>query len=48
MKDTWQGSTHRDQTLVRWAADLQNDFKARMDWCVADAYDKANHAPIRS
>lgn len=46
VKDTWQGSTHRDQTLVRWAADLQNDFKARMDWCVADAYDKANHAPI--
>lgn len=43
--DTWQGTIHRDNTVARWAAALQNDFAARMDWCVADAYEKANHAP---
>lgn len=46
VKDTWKGSNHRDHTLARWAAALQNDFAARMDWCVADAYEKANHRPI--
>jgi hypothetical protein len=44
--DTWQGTTHRENTLVRWAAALQNDFRARLDWCVADSFDKANHPPI--
>lgn len=43
--DNWNGSTHRDNTLARWAAALQNDFAARMDYCVADAYAKANHPP---
>ena len=43
--DTWQGTTSRDNTLTRWAAHLQNDFRARMDWCVADTFDKANHHP---
>ncbi|MCA9134851.1 MAG: hypothetical protein KDA45_16900, partial [Planctomycetales bacterium] len=32
-------------TLARWAAALQRDFAARMDWCQADAYSKANHTP---
>jgi hypothetical protein len=32
--DTWEGTTHRENTLRRWAVDLQNDFKARLDWCV--------------
>src|SRR6266852_4091067 len=40
--DTWQGTTHRDNTLKRWAADLQNDFRARLDWCVKPAK-HANH-----
>lgn len=44
--DTWQGSAHRDNTVARWAAALQNDFAARMDWCVADSFEKANHAPL--
>ena len=44
-EDTWQGTTNRDNTLARWAVHLQNDFRARMDWCVADAFEKANHAP---
>ena len=43
--DNWTGTTNRDNTLSRWAAALQNDFAARMDWCVADSYEKANHAP---
>ena len=28
----------------RWAAHLQNDVKARMQWCVKD-YAHANHPP---
>jgi hypothetical protein len=43
--DAWRGTTHRENTLKRWAADLQNDFRARMDWCVK-TFDKANHPPI--
>lgn len=43
-QDTWQGTTHRENSLNRWAADLQNDFRARLDWCVADFQD-ANHPP---
>ncbi len=42
--DTWNGTTHRDNTLARWAADLQNDFRARLDWCVKPPRE-ANHAP---
>jgi hypothetical protein len=42
--DTWNGTTSRDNTLSRWAVDLQNDFRARMDWCVRP-YTDANHAP---
>jgi hypothetical protein len=44
-QDTWQGSTHRDNTLGRWAAHLQNDFRARLDWCVTD-FAGANHPPV--
>ena len=42
--DTWRGSTSRENTLARWAAHLQNDFRARMDWCVRKR-DDANHPP---
>lgn len=42
--DTWQGTTHRDQCLKRWAEDLQNDFSARLDWCVKPRRE-ANHPP---
>ena len=31
-------------TLWRWRDDFQNDFAARMDWCVA-SYAEANHPP---
>jgi hypothetical protein len=42
--DAWQGSRHRDHTLGRWAADLQNDFRARLEWCVKP-FEEANHRP---
>jgi hypothetical protein len=42
--DAWQGATDRDNTLRRWAAHLQNDFRARLDWCVRDVAN-ANHPP---
>jgi hypothetical protein len=32
-------------TLWRWRDDFQNDFAARMDWCLAP-YAKANHPPV--
>jgi hypothetical protein len=43
--DAWRGATNRDNTLARWAADLQNDFRARLDWCV-QPFPRANHAPL--
>ncbi len=43
--DAWEGTTHRENSLRRWAADLQNDFKARMDWCVRPLA-QANHPPV--
>ena len=42
--DTWNGTANRENTLARWAADLQNDFRARMDWCVQPV-SRANHKP---
>jgi CubicO group peptidase (beta-lactamase class C family) len=42
--DTWNGTTHRDNTLARWATNLQNDFRARLDWCMKSPRE-ANHAP---
>lgn len=32
-------------TLTRWFDDIQNDFAARADWCVAEEYSEANHRP---
>lgn len=33
-------------TIWRWREHYQHDFAARMDWCVATDYAKANHNPI--
>ncbi|MFW6371290.1 MAG: nucleoside hydrolase-like domain-containing protein [Bacteroidota bacterium] len=44
----WMDATddnNRHKTLWRWIPDLQNDFAARMDWCVM-TYDEANHPPV--
>ena len=43
-RDAWRGTTRRENTLARWAEHLQNDFRARLDWCVAER-DAANHPP---
>lgn len=32
-------------SLSRWFDDMNNEFAARADWCVADSFSKANHAP---
>jgi hypothetical protein len=42
--DAWNGATNRDNTLRRWAAHLQNDFRARLGWCMNDVA-PANHPP---
>ena len=44
-EDTWNGSTNRDNCAQRFAVALQNDFKARMDWCVLP-FDRTNHPPV--
>jgi hypothetical protein len=33
-------------TVFRWRQAFQNDFAARMDWCVADDFKNANHSPF--
>jgi hypothetical protein len=33
-------------TIWRWREHYQNDFAARMNWCVATAYQQANHNPV--
>ena len=43
--DTWHGDASRDNTVKRWATALQNDFRARLDWCVRD-FAHANHPPV--
>jgi len=40
------GSYDNNQvTLWRWREDFQNDFAARMDWCIM-SYEDANHPPV--
>lgn len=33
-------------TIWRWRHQFQNDFAARMQWTLSDAYHKANHNPV--
>lgn len=37
--------TDNKVTLWRWRDDFQNDFAARMDWCV-QSFEDANHPPV--
>jgi hypothetical protein len=37
--------TSNHATIWRWRKAFQNDFFARMDWCVAKSYKEANHPP---
>ena len=43
--NTITGKDDTTFTLTRWFDDIQNDFGARADWCVADSFEKANHRP---
>lgn len=44
-KDFAGGEIHARATVFRWRAAFQNDFEARMDWCVLP-YERANHPPV--
>lgn len=48
-KDTWQyqGTEYQNQfcPIFRWRGDFQNDFAARMDWCILGK-EQANHNPV--
>lgn len=44
--DNGRTETSNHATIWRWREHFQNDFAARMDWCVADDFKKANHNPI--
>ena len=48
-EDHWeyQGNVYDNRwcTIFRWRTDFQNDFAARMDWCVKD-FANANHNPV--
>lgn len=43
--DTIDGKTEARATVYRWRPAYQNDFAARMDWCVKPAKE-ANHPPL--
>lgn len=38
--------TSDQATIWRWREHFQNDFAARMDWCVAGEREQANHNPL--
>jgi hypothetical protein len=44
--DNGSTETSDSATIWRWREAYQNDFAARMNWCVADDFKKANHNPI--
>jgi hypothetical protein len=43
--DMFNGKTEARASVYRWREDFQNDWAARMDWCVGD-YKDCNHAPV--
>ena len=38
--------TSDQATIWRWRQAFQHDFAARMDWCVAETFEQANHNPV--
>jgi hypothetical protein len=44
--DNGQTVTSEQATIWRWREQYQNDFAARMNWCVAENFTNANHNPI--
>lgn len=43
-KDHVDNVTNARATVWRWREDFQNEFQARMDWCI-NSYGNANHKP---
>lgn len=43
-KTHWIDILDKGATICRWAPHFQNDYQARMDWCVRE-FDEANHPP---
>ena len=43
--DPYTNQYEGEYSLMRWFDDIQNDFAARADWCIAKTYKDANHAP---
>jgi hypothetical protein len=43
--DSFRNEKNARATVYRWRSDFQNDWAARMDWCVSD-YSECNHAPV--
>lgn len=46
--DNGKTETSDPASVWRWREHYQHDFAARMDWCVADDFKKANHNPVVS
>jgi hypothetical protein len=44
--DNGKTETSDPATIWRWREQYQNDFAARMNWCVTPDFTKANHNPI--
>jgi hypothetical protein len=44
--DNGQTVTSDQATIWRWREQYQNDFAARMNWCVAGNFTNANHNPV--
>jgi hypothetical protein len=44
--DNGQTVTSDQATIWRWREQYQNDFAARMNWCIAENFTNANHNPI--
>ncbi len=42
--DSWKGERSRLATIYRWRRAYQNDFEARMDWCIQSP-EETNRAP---
>ena len=40
-----EGNTAPTESMWPYVADIQRDFAARVDWCAADRYEDAEHAP---
>lgn len=43
--DSFQNEKNARATVYRWRPDFQNDWAARMDWCVKE-FNECNHAPV--